>query len=75
MTYDNLQERLQRHGTAPTKGKAASDGSVYQREQVAAAAWVIATGTEHQIQACFLTVNVNKVLHTDQNLKEFSEPN
>ena len=42
-------------------GKAASNGSVYQREQVAAAAWVIAIGTEHQIQACFLMVNVNKV--------------
>ena len=50
-TYDNLQERLQRHGTAPTRGKAAGNGSVYQREQVVAAAWVIATGTEHQIQA------------------------
>ena len=61
VTYDNLQEHLQEHGRAPAKGKATSDGPVYQREQVAAAAWVIATGTEHQIQACFLMSNVNKV--------------
>ena len=57
MIHDNLKD----HGSAPCKGKAASDGSVHTREQVAAAAWFIATGTEHQIQACFLMANVKKV--------------
>ena len=57
VTYDNILDG----GLAPRKGKAASDGSVNLREQVAVTAWVIATGTEHQIQACFLMENVNKV--------------
>ena len=57
MTYENLKD----HGVAPCKGKAASNGSVHTREQVAAAAWIIATGTEHQIQACFLMANINEV--------------
>ena len=45
VTYDNLKDE----GVAPRKGKATSDGSVHTIEQVAAAAWIIATGTEHQI--------------------------
>ena len=57
VTYDNLKD----HGLAPCKGNAANNSFVHTREQVAAAAWIIATGTEHQIQACFLMANVNKV--------------
>ena len=56
VTYDNLLDG----GSAPRKGKATSDGSLHLREQVAAAAWVIATSTEHHIQVCFLMGNVNK---------------
>ena len=41
MTYDNLQEE----GAEPRKGKVASDGSVHLKQQVAAAAWLIASGT------------------------------
>ena len=66
VTYDNLRD----HGSAPCKGKAANDGSVHVREQVAAAAWVIATGTEHQIQACFLMEHDNKVTSYRSDLED-----
>ena len=61
VTYDNLAECLRDRDTTPEKEKAASDGSGYDREQIAAAAWIIATGTEHQTQACFFIANMKKV--------------
>ena len=65
VTHDNLKD----HGSEPCKGKAASNGSVHTREQVAAAAWVITNGTEHQIQAYFLMAIINKVTSYRSELK------
>ena len=56
VTYDNILTR----GSSPRKGKAASDGSVHLRGQVAAAACVIATGTEHyrpELEGIFRALN------------------
>ena len=41
--------------------KTCSDGSVHRAEQVAAAAWIIATKDEEYIKACFLMTNMGSI--------------
>ena len=42
-------------------GKVASDGSVHLVQQTAAAAWVVASGTEYSMSACYLMANINAI--------------
>ena len=41
--------------------KVASDGSVHLVQQTAAAAWVVASGTDYSMSACYLMANINAV--------------
>ena len=55
MIHNNLLES----GDYIDVGKVASDGLVYFIQQRAAAAWIVAYGTECSILACYLMENIN----------------
>ena len=57
MIFNNLLES----GDYIDVEKVASDGSVHLVQQTAAAAWVVASGTEYSMSACYLMANINAV--------------
>ena len=58
MIYNNLLESEDYMDV----GKVASDGSVHLVQQTAAAASIVASGTEYSMSACYLMANINAVL-------------
>ena len=57
MIYNNLL----RSGDYIDVGKVASNGSVHLVQQTAAAAWIVTSGTEYCMSACYLMANINVV--------------
>ena len=53
--WDDLDEK------ARPINRTASDGSVYTYEQVASAAWMLTSGPDQQLMACYLLQGVNRV--------------
>ena len=57
MIYNNLLKS----GDYIDVGKVASDGSVHLVQQIAAAAWIVASGTKYSMLAYYLMANTNAV--------------
>ena len=57
MIYNNLLKS----GDYIDVGKVASDGSVHLVQQIAAAAWIVASGTKYSMLAYYLMANINAV--------------